>query len=336
MIAENDIDKLKHLLSNPQQISIVTHTNPDGDAIGSSLGLYNILIQKKHKVKVIVPNSFPEFLKWMKDSEKVLNYETSKEEADAFLQTSDILFMLDFNNLKRIDELAEIVEKIDAFKILIDHHLQPDVVANITISDTTACATCQMVFEVFDLLGQKNLINKEAADCLYCGIMTDTASFRFDTTTAKTHKIIAQLLEKGVVKSNIHGAVYDQNTLSKIQLVSYCLSNNLNLYHNGKVAVITLTTEEQKKFDMKKGDTEGLVNNGLSVLGVQVSAFFSQKDDIIKISFRSKKDVDVNTFARKYFDGGGHKNAAGAKSLLGMQATVDKFIELSKELVPNN
>ncbi len=333
MIQQNELEHLKQLLSTPQQISIVTHTNPDGDAIGSSLGLYHYLIQKKHKVKVIVPNAFPHFLAWMNDSEKVIDYERQKEDADDFVQTSDILFMLDFNNLQRIDNLADAVEKSDAFKILIDHHQQPDIAANITVSDTSACSTCQMIFEIIDLLGDKNLINVNSAECLYCGIMTDTASFRFDSTSAKTHRIVAQLIEIGVIKSKIHGAVYDKNTLDKLQLVSYCLCNNLKLHHNNKIATITFNAEEQKKYNMQKGDTEGLVNHGLSVDGVLVSAFFTERDGMIKISFRSKGKIDVNAFARKYFEGGGHVNAAGAKSNLSIEKTLEKFIELSNELV---
>jgi phosphoesterase RecJ-like protein len=333
MIQQNELEHLKQLLSTPQQISIVTHTNPDGDAIGSSLGLYHYLIQKKHKVKVIVPNAFPHFLAWMNDSEKVIDYERQKEDADDFVQTSDILFMLDFNNLQRIDNLADAVEKSDAFKILIDHHQQPDIAANITVSDISACSTCQMIFEIIDLLGDKNLINVNSAECLYCGIMTDTASFRFDTTSAKTHRIVAQLIEIGIVKSKIHGAVYDKNTLDKLQLVSYCLCNNLKLHHNNKIATITFNAEEQKKYNMQKGDTEGLVNHGLSVDGVLVSAFFTERDGMIKISFRSKGKIDVNAFARKYFEGGGHVNAAGAKSNLSIEKTLEKFIELSNELV---
>ena len=333
MIQQNELEHLKQLLSTPQQISIVTHTNPDGDAIGSSLGLYHYLIQKKHKVKVIVPNAFPHCLAWMNDSEKVIDYERQKEDADDFVQTSDILFMLDFNNLQRIDNLADAVEKSDAFKILIDHHQQPDIAANITVSDISACSTCQMIFEIIDLLGDKNLINVNSAECLYCGIMTDTASFRFDTTSAKTHRIVAQLIEIGIVKSKIHGAVYDKNTLDKLQLVSYCLCNNLKLHHNNKIATITFNAEEQKKYNMQKGDTEGLVNHGLSVDGVLVSAFFTERDGMIKISFRSKGKIDVNAFARKYFEGGGHVNAAGAKSNLSIEKTLEKFIELSNELV---
>jgi phosphoesterase RecJ-like protein len=190
-----------------------------------------------------------------------------------------------------------------------------------------------MIFEIIDLLGDKNLINVSSAECLYCGIMTDTASFRFDSTSAKTHRIVAQLIEIGVIKSKIHGAVYDKNTLDKLQLVSYCLCNNLKLHHNNKIATITFNAEEQKKYNMQKGDTEGLVNHGLSVDGVLVSAFFTERDGMIKISFRSKGKIDVNAFARKYFEGGGHVNAAGAKSNLSIEKTLEKFIELSNELV---
>lgn len=334
MIQQSELEKLKQLLSSPQQITIVSHTNPDGDAIGSSLGLYHFLIQRKHNVKVIVPNAFPKFLAWMKDADRVLDYEKQTEDADNFIQASDIIFMLDFNNLSRIDALAVPIEKSDAFKILIDHHMQPDISANIIFSDTSACATCQLVFELIDSLGLKRYITNDAAECLYCGIMTDTASFRFDSTTSKTHKIVAELIELGVVKSKVHGAVYDTNTLDKLRLVSHCLCNNLNLYHNNKIAIITFDAEEQKKYNMQKGDTEGLVNHGLSINGVLVSGFFTERDGIIKISFRSKGKIDVNAFARKYFEGGGHVNAAGAKSTISLEDTVKRFIELSPELIP--
>ena len=333
MIQQSELEKLTQLLSTPKQITIVSHTNPDGDAIGSSLGLYHFLIQLKHNVKVIVPNAFPKFLAWMKDADKVMDYEKQTDDADNFIQTSDIIFMLDFNNASRIDALANPIEKSNAFKILIDHHMQPDIMANIIISDTSACATCQLVFELIDALGLKHFINIDAAECLYCGIMTDTGSFRFDSTSAKTHKIVSELIDLGVVKSKVHGAVYDTNTLDKLQLVSHCLCNNLHLYHNNKIAVITFDAEEQKKFNMQKGDTEGLVNHGLSINGVLVSGFFTERDGIIKISFRSKGKIDVNAFARKYFEGGGHVNAAGAKSSISLHDTVQKFIELSAELI---
>lgn len=327
------IHQLQEQLSTPKKIVIITHTHPDGDAIGSSLGLYHCLRLQQHEVQVIVPNSFPSFLSWMKDAEHVFDYEKNTVEAEAAFKACDILFMLDFNKISRVDKLSEPAEACTAFKVVIDHHIEPEINANLIFSDVKACSTCQMVFEIVEQLQITTQIPLEAAECLYCGIMTDTGSFRFDSTTADTHKIIARLIECGVVKSKIHGSVYDNNTLDKMQLVSFAIAHNLHLHRNNKVATITLNAEEQKRFNMQKGDTEGLVNHGLSINGVQVSAFFTHRDGIVKISFRSKGDIDVNAFSKKYFEGGGHKNAAGGKSDLSLDAAVEKFLSLAHELI---
>jgi phosphoesterase RecJ-like protein len=327
------ISQLQEQLNTPKKIVIITHTHPDGDAVGSSLGLYHCLIQQNHHVQVIVPNTFPSFLTWMKDADKVLDYEKNPAEAEAALEACDILFMLDFNKISRVDKLATPAEACTAYKVVIDHHIEPDIQANLIFSEVKACSTCQMIFEIVEQLQMVKSIPLEAAECLYCGIMTDTGSFRFDSTTADTHRIVAQLIDCGVVKSKIHGSVYDNNTLDKIQLVSYCLAHNLHLHRNNKVATITLNEEEQKRFNMQKGDTEGLVNHGLSVNGVMLSAFFTHRDGIVKISFRSKGDIDVNAFSRKYFEGGGHKNAAGGKSEMLLEATVEKFLSVVHELI---
>lgn len=327
------IEQLRNQLLTPKKIAIITHTHPDGDAIGSSLGLYHCLCELNHDVQVIIPNTFPNFLAWMKDASAVIDYEKDTNAAESAIQGCDLLFMLDFNKISRVDKVAEPASKSKAFKVLIDHHIEPDIACDIMFSDVKACSTCQMVFEIVEQLQIIPTIPLAAAECLYCGIMTDTASFRFDSTTPETHRIVARLLEYGVVKSKIHGAVYDNNTLDKMQLVSYAIAHNLNLHRNNKVATITLNQEEQKRFNMQKGDTEGLVNHGLSILGVQVSAFFTHRDGIVKISFRSKGDIDVNAFSRKYFEGGGHKNAAGGKSELSLEDTVAKFLSHVHELI---
>jgi phosphoesterase RecJ-like protein len=270
---------------------------------------------------------------WMSDAQGIWDYEKVAEKCDEFLLSCDVLFMLDFNKLSRVDKVSEPAGKTKAFKVVIDHHIEPDIEADVIFSDITACSTCQMVYEIVQQLALIPAIPIEAAECLYCGIMTDTASFRFDSANANTHRIAAELLNIGIVKSKIYSAVYDNSTLDKIRLVSHCLANNLKLYRDNKVAVITLNEEEQKRFNMQKGDTEGLVNHGLSVNGVQTSAFFTHRDGIVKISFRSKGNIDVNAFSKKYFEGGGHKNAAGGKSDLGLNETVEKFLSLAHELV---
>ncbi|MFK7782479.1 bifunctional oligoribonuclease/PAP phosphatase NrnA [Psychroserpens sp.] len=325
----NDINSIKTLLSSPKAIVIIPHKNPDGDAIGSTLGLFHYLKQFNHKATIIAPNDYPDFLKWMPEEDSILKYESHKENCDALIDGAELIFTLDFNALSRIGNMEDSVVKSNAIKIMIDHHQQPDDYATYMYSDVSMSSTCEMVFNFIEMLGDVDKINSAIATCLYTGIMTDTGSFRFPSTTSNTHAIIGELIEKGANNSEIHNNIYDTNSYARLQLLGRALSN-LKVIPEYRTAYITLTQEELNKFDFKKGDTEGFVNYGLSLKGIIFAAIFieSHQDDIIKISLRSKGAFSVNELSRSHFNGGGHTNAAGGRSELNMTETIDKFISI--------
>lgn len=322
------IIELKALLAKPKKIVIVTHWSPDGDAMGSSLGLYNYLIQKKHKITVITPNDYPAFLNWMKGNDTVIDFSKDAKKAKDAVSKAELIFTLDFNSLKRIDKLGPEIQKSKAIKILIDHHLMPENYAKYMLHDTKASSTCELVFDFITMMGDLKLINKGVAECIYAGIMTDTGSFRFPSTSSKTHRVIAHLIAAGASNSDIHERIYDGNTESKLKLLGFCLAEKLTVFNDYKTAFFSLTSDELTRFNYKKGDTEGVVNYALSIEGIRFAAFFVERDGIIKTSFRSKGSFDVNIFARQHFEGGGHANAAGGMSELSMDETISKFVEL--------
>lgn len=325
------LKEVKALLSKPKNIVIVTHWSPDGDAMGSSLGLHNYLIQLKHKVSVITPNDYPSFLFWLPGNKKVTDFSKNPKSAKTLVAKADIIFCLDFNSLKRIDKLGDEVGKSTAVKFMIDHHLQPENFAKYMLHSIKACSTCELVFDFIQLMGHKKMLNKDISNCLYTGIVTDTGSFRFPSTTAHTHKIVASLIEAGAENGEIHNRIYDGSTESRIKLLGYCLSEKLKVFKEYKAAYFSLTQEELDKYNYQKGDTEGVVNYALSIDGIRFAAFFVERDGIIKTSFRSQGSFDVNVFARKHFSGGGHANAAGGMSELSMEKTLKKFEGLLPE-----
>ncbi|MGM5469952.1 DHH family phosphoesterase [Flavobacteriaceae bacterium LMO-SS05] len=326
-MTKDDIHNLKQLLSTPKHIVIVPHKNPDGDAIGSILGLYHYLKMLHHDVIPIAPNDYPEFLKWMPAEDMVLKYDSNTQKADALIEQADLIFTLDFNALNRIGDMEAPVTHSKAIKIMIDHHQQPDDYARFVYSDVTMSSTCEMVYNLIDMLGDVPLIDSNIATCLYTGIMTDTGSFRFPCTTTQTHFIIGNLIEKGANNAQIYSNIYDTYSYNQLQLLG-CALKNLKVLPDYKTAYITLSQEELNTFNFKRGDTEGFVNYGLALDGIVFSVIFIEnlQDQIVKISLRSKGDFSVNEFARAHFEGGGHTNAAGGKSDLSLIDTVEKFI----------
>ncbi|MDG1778958.1 MAG: bifunctional oligoribonuclease/PAP phosphatase NrnA [Flavobacteriaceae bacterium] len=326
-------EQVKALLNSPQQVVIVPHVNPDGDAVGSSLGLYHYLIQKGHKVSVIVPNDYPAFLKWIPGTENIIQFNTQRERAEEKLDAAELVFTLDFNALHRSGPMQEVLEENNAIKIMIDHHQQPEDYANYTYSDVAMCSTAEMVYHFIEQMDDLAMMNKTIGAALYTGIMTDTASFRFPKTTSTTHRVVAHLMDLGVHHSDIHSKVYDANRFERIKLLGVAL-NNLTVLADLNTAYITLSQSELDQFGHQKGDTEGLVNYGLSVKGIKFAAIFieNKEEGIIKISLRSKGDFDVNLLAREHFNGGGHKNAAGGKSTLPLNETIEKFEHLVRTL----
>ncbi len=307
----NDIKAVAELLNSPKKVVITTHKSPDGDAIGSSLGLSHFLQQLGHEVNVVVPDNYPEFLQWLPGNDTVVHFDTETEQAIALTEAADVLFSLDYNDLSRIDKLGHYVHIATGIKIMIDHHQQPHDFADYTFSDTASCSTAQLVYEFMEVLEQTHLLNANIANCLYVGIMTDTGSFRFPSTTSKTHRITAALIDAGASNAAAHNNVYDSNTYLRLKLLGYALGEKLKIYPEYNTVIISLSEEELAQFNYKKGDTEGLVNYGLSIKGIKMAVFISEKGALTKLSFRSKGNFSVNQLARDHFHGGGHTNAAG-------------------------
>jgi phosphoesterase RecJ-like protein len=326
--SDSDIFKLKELLTSPKQIVITTHFKPDGDAMGSSLGLYNYLIQLNHTVTVVTPSDYPSFLFWLPGNEKVVSFFANPEMAESLIGKADLIFCLDFNDISRIEKLAPLVAAAPGLKILIDHHLDPHDFAAFTYSETSACATCEMIYRFIVQMDDRKLLNKAIAECLYTGIMTDTGSFKFASTTAETHRIIGELIAAGAENFKIHEAIYDTHTLDRLRLLGYSITEKLKVFTEFHTAYISLTEDELNGFHHKTGDTEGIVNYALGIEGVKFAAMFIQRKELIKISFRSKGDFSVKEFSRDHFEGGGHRNASGGRSLLNMEATLEKFVSL--------
>lgn len=325
-MANTSFKAIKSELKKFKNILIVTHYSPDGDAMGSSLALYHYLISLNKKVTVAVPNEYPDFLKWLPGNNKVLVYTKEAKQIEKLITKSDCIFTLDFNTLSRLEEFGKALQNCNKPFFLIDHHQQPDNYAKYKLHNVDACSTCELIYDFIVGLGDKTKIDKKIANCLYTGLMTDTGSFRYPSVNTKTHAIIAELLKTKIVPSDIHAAVYDNYSYDRLKLLGYCLSEKLKLINNNKVAYFSITTTELQQFNFKKGDTEGLVNYPFSISGVKVCAFFNEAPEgYIKISFRSKGNIDVNKFARKYFNGGGHKNAAGGKSNKSLKDTVADF-----------
>lgn len=335
---KTDITKTKELLQSSKNIVITCHKGPDGDAIGSSLALYLYLKKLNKNVKVVVPDDFPVFLKWLPENKEIIIYEQQQENAQTLINEADLIFSLDYNSLSRTGDMANVLNATQASFIMIDHHQQPDDYAAVTYSDTSICSTCQMMYHFIEVLGDVKMIDTDIANCIYTGIMTDTGSFRFRSTTSTTHRVIANLIDLGVDNAKIHQNVYDSNSYNRLQLLGKSL-NNLKVIEELNTAYITLSTEEQEQFNAQKGDTEGVVNYALSLQDIKFAAIFKEdlNKNIIKISFRSKGGFNVNEFARLHFNGGGHTNAAGAASNLSLQDTLEKFISIlpnyQKELV---
>lgn len=325
------IDQIRKILDDANQVVITTHKTPDGDAIGSSLALYHFLIKLSKEVSVIVPDAFPEFLNWMEGSNNIIQYDVQTEEAEKIIVKADIIFSLDYNGLNRIDGLRNPLEKSSATKIVIDHHQDPQDFADHYIVDTECCSTSQLIYEFIENLNELSRLDKEIGECIYCGIMTDTASFRYPSTTSKTHKIIAHLIELGVDGSKIHQAVYDTYSESRLRLLGYVLAEKMKVFPEYNAAYISLSQKELKRFSFKKGDLEGLVNYPLSIDGVKFTTLLTEKEDCVSMSFRSKDDFYVNKIANEHFNGGGHIYAAGGVSETSLDEAIIKVESIMKE-----
>lgn len=319
----------KEYMDQPRKVVILTHFKPDADALGSSLGLAGYLKKKGHSVQVITPSDYPDFIAWMPGNSEVLVFQKERpQKARQFLDAADIIFCLDFSSLNRIHELGEMVKVSTARKVLIDHHLEPEKFAEFEQWDATAASTAELVYQLIEQLGDKSLIDANIASCLYAGIMTDTGGFRHPNTTHKVFQVAGELVGLGAEPAKVSKQIYDTNSLERLRLMGYVLSERLQVLPEYRTAYMVLSAEDLKKFSSQTGDTEGLVNYGLSIKGIRLSVMISDRRDTIKLSFRSLGRFSVNDLARKHFEGGGHRNAAGGQANLTLDQTLQKFLDL--------
>ncbi len=326
------IQEIYPLLNTPRNVVVTMHQKPDPDAMGSALGLAAVLAQLGHEVTVISPTNWPDFLKWMSGSKAVIDYEAAREKANTALDKAEWIFCLDFNALYRTKHMAAKLSELNCIKILIDHHEQPETEAfDYGISLTAKSSTSEMVYDLIRASGNEHLINENVAACLYAGVIGDTGSFRFPATSPAVHEMVAALKRKGLKHAIIHENLYDNFLEDRLRFIGHVLLHRMEIFYEYNAALIAIPKSDLLKFNIRTGDTEGLVNYPLTIQGIKLAGLVIDRDEERKWSFRSKGNVDVNTFARKYFNGGGHFNASGGRSSDSLQATMQLFKKAIKE-----
>lgn len=335
IIHEDKIQKTKKYIEKGESFVIVTHITPDGDAIGSSLGLYHFLqAYGKDNVSVVVPNDFPAFLKWMPGVKDIVIHEKYPEFAEKLIGEADVIFCLDFNTPKRIEKLGPIVTAAPGRRVLVDHHLDPGDFCRVVMSYPQISSTSEMVFRLICRMGQFELLNKVCAECIYTGMMTDTGSFTYNSNKPEIYTIISELIKKGIDKDAIYRKVNQTYSESRLRLMGYILYEKMKMYPEEQAALITLSTQELHRFEYKTGDTEGFVNLPLAIKGISFTVFLREDSENIKISLRSVGDFPCNEFASTFFNGGGHKNASGGEFYGTMEEAVATFERGLKDFNP--
>lgn len=325
---DKKLEEVKRKIDLSKEIVITCHVSPDGDAIGSSLGLYHYLVDLGKKVTVVVPNDFPEFLKWFKGTKEIIVYENSVEKAKDIFEKADLLFALDFNETHRTAALKEIIDDSQAFKVLIDHHIGEPTWPAINLSVVGASSTCELVIDfILALSSEEKLNNLSVAYPLYTGMLTDTGNFQFSATTAKVHHYAGLLLAAGVEPDIVNNHINNSFDIKRLQFFGYCVSKKMTIREDLKLAYIPISKEEMKNFHIKTGGTEGLVNEPMKIANIEVSILIKEDENKVKMSFRSKGNIDVSTFAKQYFEGGGHRNAAGGVSYRSLSKTIEYLEE---------
>ncbi len=325
------VRKSKSLIEERQDIVIVTHHNPDGDAIGTSLAFYHLLKAMGKESKVICPNPYPEFLTWLPGNSEVLFYSRDEEQCNTLIENSNLIVALDFNVADRLKKLEKPIRKTKAPKILIDHHPNPGKFADYILSDTTVSSTAELLYYIVEQWNFLKHMNENFATCLYTGIMTDTGSFNYNSSQPYTYHVVSELLKLKINKDKIYDAVYDNYSESRMRLLGYCLYRKMEVVEQSHTAFISINKKELKEFNFQEGDSEGFVNEPLSIKGICFTAIFIERDNHVKISFRSKGSFPANEFAEKHFNGGGHVNAAGGYSYRSLDETLKRFREILKE-----
>jgi phosphoesterase RecJ-like protein len=327
IIAEESIQKAKKLINKNDKIIIIAHVSPDGDAIGSSLALYHYLTQLGKQVQVIVPNDFPGFLKWMSGSSDIIIGEKSPKLSLEAIEAAELIFCLDFNDLKRIGQLEQPVRNAGGEKIMIDHHPYPENFCHLTISHPEIASTSELIFRFICRMGMYGFVTKTCAECIYTGMMTDTGAFTYNSNSPAIYYIISELLNKGIDKDAIYSQVYNTATEQQLRLQGFILYEKMYIFRKYRTSLITLSLEEHRKYNPQKGDTEGFVNMPLSIENVVFSAFIREEKDMIRISLRSKGDFPTNRFAKEVFGGGGHLNASGGEFYGCLEDAITAFRE---------
>ncbi len=332
MLEKQQLLEIGRFIENGSKIAITTHTNPDGDAIGSSLAIYHYLKSKGANVEAVVPNMFPEFLKWLPASKEMVIFEQQAKKAKTILAEADLIFCLDYNALSRVGSVTDDLKAAKAKKILIDHHISPELESfDYIISETNTSSTGELIFDFINAMGDEELIDRKIAECLYTCIITDTGSFSFSCNNSKTFEVAAKLIEKGVDARKIHGLIYDTFSETRLRLLGFAINDRMLVWEDLRTALIYLTKEDLKKFNYKVGDTEGLVNFALSMDKVNMAVLVTDKDKKVRMSFRSKGEFSVNDLARNHFNGGGHRNAAGGN----MSKPIMEVVEEIKSVLQN-
>ena len=335
MITEQKLAQLREILSGaPKKIALLSHTNPDGDTIGAALAWRSYLERLGHTTLCVAPNRYPYFLEWMTDIGHIGVFKEDQDGAMArFISEAELIFCMDFNQINRLDRVTDTATaNTTALRVLIDHHLHPPVDGYaLQFSDTHACSTSYIVYQLITMLSGVEAIDQAMAEALYVGIMTDTGNFSYSTLSSDLFRAAATLIDCGVNVPYVNSCVYDNFSEGRMRLLGYMLNDKMVTDYQYGVAYISLTEEEMQRFNFIQGDSEGFVNYPLSIRGIQMSAMFIQTKHSIRVSLRSRGDVDVNVFARRYFEGGGHRNAAGGRSYVSMEETLEDFKKHLKE-----
>ncbi|MDC0231136.1 DHH family phosphoesterase [Aureispira] len=325
-----NFDPLKNLLKSPKRIVITAHSNPDGDAIGSTLALFHYLQKAGHSITMIMPTEIPKFLNWMKGFDKILVFENTKTFSKKIINEAEVLFSLDYNALSRVEGISSLIRKSKAYKVMIDHHIAPEDFCDAVLSDTSASSTCQLIYEFIEMMGDTKSMDKDILNSIYVGILTDTGGFRY-ATSARLFRIVANILEKGIDNNKLCDLVFNSYTVNSFNLLAHCISNCLEIMEDCNTGIIALSQSDHRKFKIQRGDLEGVVNFILKIQKIRCAVLITERRDIVKLSMRSKGDFSVQEVCAKYFNGGGHKNASGGA----LKKPYKKVIKLFKDVISN-
>ncbi len=325
-----NFDQLKDLLASPKRIVITSHANPDGDALGSSLGMYHYLKKQGHRITVIMPTEMPDFLCWMKDFDQVLVYENTRTFSTKIVKEAEIIFALDYNSISRIENMSSLVANSTAYKVMIDHHMYPEDFCQSVLSDTSASSTCQLVYEFIELMGDVNELNVDILNALYVGILTDTGGFRY-ATSARLFRIVASMLEFGIDNNKLSDLVFNSYTVKSFNLLAHCISDCLEIIEDCNTGIVAVSQADHKRFNIQRGDLEGVVNFILKIQKIRCAVLITERREIVKLSMRSKGDFSVQKICSTYFNGGGHKNASGGA----IKKPFKEVIKIFKDVINN-